>query len=149
MTVPARLSVQRRIEPEAGFSVRVPADVDLIEEAVDLVARHCLASGLAARRARFNLRIALCEALANAIVYGSRGDTSKAVDVDVTVSESSLTLRVADDGTGFDPSALPEPRLPDDLEATSGRGLFLIRQLVDDVYFNDTGNQICMVLRRD
>ena len=148
MTLPARLAVERRPVPGAGFSVRVPADLGLVEEAVDLVARHCLASGLPPRRARFNLRVALCEALANAIIYGNAADPSTAVDVDVTLSDNTLTLRVADEGPGFDPAAVPEPTLPDGLDATGGRGLFLIRQLMDHVYFNDRGNQICMVLRR-
>lgn len=139
--------MERRSAPP-GFNLRVPADLDLVEEAVDLVARHCLASGLPPKRARFNLRVALCEALANAIVYGNRADPSSQVDVDVTVTDHALTLRVADEGPGFDPGTVPAPTLPDDLDATGGRGLFLIRQLVDDVYFNDRGNQICMVLRR-
>lgn len=148
MTSPVRLEVQSREFPDPGFSVRVPADLALVEEAVDLVARHCLASGLAARRARFHLRVALCEALANAITYGCSCDPASAVDVQVTMSDHAVTLRVADEGPGFDPGAVPEPTLPDGLEATGGRGLFLIRQLVDDVSFNDRGNQICMVLRR-
>jgi serine/threonine-protein kinase RsbW len=148
VTLPARLAVERRPVPEAGFSLRVPADLGLVEEAVDLVARHCLASGLPPRRARFNLRVALCEALANAIIYGNAADPSTAVDVDVTVTDNTLTLRVADAGPGFDPAAVPEPTVPHALEATGGRGLFLIRQLMDHVYFNDRGNQICMVLRR-
>lgn len=148
MTLPARLAIERRSIPETGFSVRVPADLSLIEEAVDLVARHCLASGLPPRRARFNLRIALCEALANAIVYGNAADPTTAVAVDVSLSDNALTLRVADEGPGFDPATIPEPCLPECLDATGGRGLFLIRQLVDQVYFNDRGNQICMVLRR-
>ena len=148
MTLPARLAIERRPVPGAGFSVRVPADLSLVEEAVDLVARHCLASGLPPRRARFNLRVALCEALANAIVYGNAADPTTAVAVDVTLGDDTLTLRVVDQGPGFDPAAISAPSLPDDLEATGGRGLFLIRQLVDHVYFNDRGNQICMVLRR-
>jgi serine/threonine-protein kinase RsbW len=122
--------------------------VDVIEEAVDVVARHCLAEGLSARQARFHLRVALCEALANAIIYGNLGDADKAVDVHVTVTEPAFTVEVVDEGEGFDPATIPMPALPDDLEALGGRGLFLIRQLVDDVYFNDRGNAICMVLRR-
>jgi serine/threonine-protein kinase RsbW len=115
---------------------------------VDVVARHCLAEGLSARQARFHLRVALCEALANAIIYGNLGDADKAVDVHVTVTEPAFTVEVVDEGEGFDPATIPMPALPDDLEALGGRGLFLIRQLVDDVYFNDRGNAICMVLRR-
>lgn len=130
------------------LSLRVPTELGVVEEAVDLIARHCLALGLPARAARFNLRVALCEALSNAIIYGNRLDPTKYVDVRVRATESELALRVCDQGDGFDPSGVPDPTLPGRLELEDGRGLFLIRQLVDEVSFSDRGNVICMVLRR-
>ena len=51
-------------------------------------------------------------------------------------------------GPGFDPACLTDPVGPDDLERANGRGLFLIRSLVDHVSFNDRGNSICLTLRR-
>ncbi len=84
----------RRVE----ISIRVPTDLDVVEEAVDLVARHCLASGVAPRAARFNLRVALCEALANAIVYGNRLDPEKRVYVRVEVADEELAVYVRDEG---------------------------------------------------
>jgi len=51
-------------------------------------------------------------------------------------------------GGGFDYRDLPDPTLPDNRLLPRGRGLFLIRQLVDEVRFNATGNSICMILRR-
>ncbi len=130
------------------ISVRVPTDLSVVEEAVDLIARHCLASGIPPRAARFNLRVALAEALANAIIYGNRLDPDKFVDVRVVVTRSGLTLNVCDQGDGFDPDAVPDPTLPDRVERPDGRGLFIIRKLVDEVRFNERGNTICMVLRR-
>ena len=155
MTAPQRLSIIRSDvrEPESArtalrISVRLPSELGVLEEAVDVVARHCLAEGLSPRRARFHLRVALCEALANAIIYGNGEDPAKWVDVHVTVTEPAFAVEVVDEGGGFDPASFVTPSLPDDLEALRGRGLFLIRQLVDDVSFNDRGNAICMVLRR-
>jgi serine/threonine-protein kinase RsbW len=128
--------------------VRVPSELDAVEEAVDVVARHCVAAGLPARRARFNLRVALCEALANAMIYGNELDPAKGVQIHVTVTEPRFVIEVADEGRGFDPGALAEVPLPQDLDAIAGRGLFLIRKLMDDAYLNDRGNVLCMVLRR-
>jgi serine/threonine-protein kinase RsbW len=128
--------------------MRLPSELRVLEEAVDVVARHCLAEGLSPRRARFHLRVALCEALANAIIYGNGQDPAKAVEVNVTVTEPAFTIEVVDEGGGCSEACLATPALPDDLEAAGGRGLFLIRQLVDEVTFNDRGNAICMVLRR-
>lgn len=154
-TAPLRLCVRRRETADPAtrarrveISLRVPSDLDVVEEAVDLVARHCLASGLPPRAARFNLRVALCEALANAITYGCECDPARAIDVVAEVSAAVLRLEVCDQGGGFDPAAVPDPTAPDRLAAETGRGLFLIRQLVDEVTFNDRGNSICMIMRR-
>ncbi|HEX9581065.1 MAG TPA: ATP-binding protein [Gemmatimonadales bacterium] len=151
---PLRLCVRRHATPaeavERGIEItlRVPTALDVVEEAVDLLARHCLAGGLTPHTARFNLRVALAEALANAIIYGNRLDPGKIVEVRVVVTPSRLTVHVADEGDGFDPALVPDPTLPERLEEEDGRGLFLIRQLVDEVRFNDRGNAICMILRR-
>lgn len=155
MTVPLRLSVRRSPDPASDsedarqeISLKVPTDLSVIEEAVDLVARHCVAFGLSPRAARFNLRVALSEALANAIVYGNRLDPAKHVDVRVIIEANAVSLWVRDDGRGFDPDSVPDPTLPERLHEPDGRGLFLIRHLVDEVSFNDRGNSICMILRR-
>ena len=155
MTAPLRLSVRRSEPPppeapdrQIEISLRVPTDLAVVEEAVDLVARHCLASGIPPRAARFRLRVALCEALSNAIVYGNRMDPSKRVDVMVVVTDTAVSVQVRDEGDGFDPSGIPDPTSSDRLELSRGRGLFLIRQLVDEVRFNERGNSICMILHR-
>jgi anti-sigma regulatory factor (Ser/Thr protein kinase) len=148
---PLRLCVRRRERiPDHGveISLRVPTDLEIVEEAVDVVARHCLASGLTPHAARFNLRVALSEALSNAIVYGNQLDPAKRVDVRVEVGNGSFAVHVRDEGAGFDPGSIPDPTLPDRIELPEGRGLFLIRQLMDQVSFNDRGNAICMILRR-
>jgi serine/threonine-protein kinase RsbW len=130
------------------LSVRVPTDLDVVEEAVDLVARHCLASGVSPREARFVVRVVLCEALANAILYGNRLDPSKSVEIRVQLDEEALCLHVTDEGDGFDPTDLPDPTAVTAIDSERGRGLFLIQQLVDEVQFNDRGNGICMIMRR-
>jgi serine/threonine-protein kinase RsbW len=155
VTAPLRLVVRRRetSPPDAErrrveISVRLPTDLDVVEEAVDLVARHCLACGVPPRAARFVIRVVLCEALANAILYGNCLDPEKRVEVCVQVDDETLQLDVRDEGSGFDPSAVPDPTGHERRELERGRGLYLIRQLVDEVRFNDRGNAICMIMRR-
>ena len=60
----------------------------------------------------------------------------------------AIRLEVTDEGPGFDPRAVPEPIRPEQLDEANGRGLYLIRKLVDAVKFNEQGNSICMILRR-
>ena len=126
----------------------MPSDVGCIEHAVSLVARHCLAGVPADARLQFRLQVAVSEALANAVVRGNREDPTKLVSVEAELLPSHIVIHVTDEGDGFDPDDVPEPLEPDRLKGTRGRGLFLIRKLVDEVRFNERGTSICMILDR-
>jgi serine/threonine-protein kinase RsbW len=92
--------------------------------------------------------VVLSEALSNAIVRGNGEDGRKSVHVRAELLADAIRLVVTDEGPGFDPTAVPEPIRPDQLDEANGRGLYLIRKLVDAVQFNEQGNSICMTLRR-
>ncbi|MDQ5840461.1 MAG: ATP-binding protein, partial [Chloroflexota bacterium] len=70
------------------------------------------------------------------------------VEVRAELVPDAIRVSVTDEGPGFDPGAVPEPLLPEQLDEAGGRGLYLIRKLVDAVQFNEQGNSICMILRR-
>ena len=153
MTSPLRICVRRSSAPDAGgaatlVTLRLPSDVNCIEEAVELVTRHCLAGHQTTQTARFRLRVVLSEALSNAIVQGNREDRTKWVDVRAELKPDAIRVWVTDEGAGFDPASIPEPIRPEQLDEARGRGLYLIRKLVDVVQFNERGNSICMILRR-
>jgi serine/threonine-protein kinase RsbW len=153
MTSPLRLCVRRSPAPDAEgaatlVTLRLPSDVTCIEEAVELVTRHCLAGHPATRTIRFRLQVVLSEALANAILRGNREALDKWVEVRAELRDDLIQVHVTDEGPGFDPSSVPEPVEPEQLDEAGGRGLFLIRKLVDAVQFNEQGNSICMILRR-
>jgi len=153
MTSPLRLCVRRSPAPDAEgaatlVTLRLPSDVTCIEEAVELVTRHCLAGHPATRTIRFRLQVVLSEALANAILRGNREALDKWVEVRAELRDDLIRVHVTDEGPGFDPSSVPEPLEPEQLDEAGGRGLFLIRKLVDAVQFNEQGNSICMILRR-
>jgi serine/threonine-protein kinase RsbW len=133
---------------EAELRLTLPSDTSLVEDAVEAVARHLESAFVDAHTIRFNLRVALFEALVNAILYGNGEDGAKGVAVRVLFGPNAIEMEVTDEGGGFDYRDLPDPTLPDNRLLPRGRGLFLIRQLVDEVRFNDTGNSICMILRR-
>lgn len=127
--------------------LHVPSDLALVSEAVELVAAHTPAGILSPRRVQFNLRTVLAEALANAITYGNREDPAKHVEVRVEARREAIRLTVTDAGEGFDPETVPDPTSPAALEREDGRGLFVIRHLVDAVDFNAKGNAVCLTLR--
>ena len=141
----------RHADPRHGaateLGLELPSDVQLVGPAVELIAAHCATGVLSARRLRFNLRTALAEALTNAIVYGNGADPAKRVRVKVELGSRSVLIHVEDDGTGFDAASVPDPTTPDRLLCEDGRGLFVIRHLVDQVTFNARGNAVCLTLK--
>lgn len=149
---PLRVTVRRSPPDAQGSIVRVetrfPSDVGVVEEAVELIVRHCLSGTVASQKFRFNLSVVLSECLANAIICGNEQDPAKYVAVRAELSQDSIEVEVTDEGEGFDPATVRDPTTPEDLEEPCGRGLFLIRSLADDVRFNSKGNSICLMLRR-
>jgi serine/threonine-protein kinase RsbW len=150
---PLRVVVRRSPSIDATGAVvrvdtRIPSDITGIEEAVELIVRHCLSGSVVTQRLRFNLCVALSESLANAIICGNLEDLDKWVDVRAELRPETIVVHVTDEGEGFDPATVRDPTTPEDLEEPCGRGLFLIRSLVDEVRFNPKGNSICLTLRR-
>ena len=125
----------------------LPSDIAAIERAVDHVVEHCSPAGLDRRRLLFNFRVGLTEALSNAILYGNSGDPDKRVRVALRAVPGEVRVRVSDEGEGFDPGAVPDPRLPENLVLPNGRGVFLMRALMDEVRFNHRGNAVTLTLR--
>lgn len=143
-----KIAVRRgRLAGDVELVLSVPSDLALVAEAVELVARHTPSGILSPRRVQFNLRTVLAEALANAITYGNREDPSKQVEVRVEARSDGIRLTVTDAGDGFDPASVPDPTAPEAVVREDGRGLFVIRHLVDAVDFNAKGNAVCLTLR--
>lgn len=129
------------------LSYELPSDLHGIESFVETLLAEGRRIGFDPGRLRLNLRVGVTEALSNAMLYGNRQDPRKVVRVHAAFTPSEIVVRVTDEGRGFDPSRLPDPTLPQNLWRTRGRGIFLIRQLMDHVEFNARGNSIEMRLR--
>jgi serine/threonine-protein kinase RsbW len=132
------------------IDVRIPSDVRYIERLVGVVAQRCAESSLPARLCRLNVPVALTEALSNAILYGSGQDRGKSVRLWATIDDQALILEVGDEGTGFDlEGCTSDPTLDQNLVREDGRGLFLMRQLMDRVErFQRGGNVVRLTLNR-
>lgn len=128
----------------------IPSDVRYIEEIVAMVTGQCAQLAYAPRQLALNVPVALTEALSNAILRGNRERPDKHVRVRAEVDRERLVLEVADEGAGFDlKTSEIDPTSPENLMREDGRGLFLMRRLMDSVeQFDDRGNVIRMTLRR-
>lgn len=126
--------------------LELPNDLRAIERAVEFLASRAREAGFDEGLLRLNFRVGVTEALANAMLYGNRGDEKKHVRVDASVTAERVRVRVRDEGGGFDPDHLEDPTLPVNRARVGGRGIFLITKLMDQVEFNEAGNAITMVL---
>lgn len=127
--------------------LHLPNDVAAIERVVEQAVEYCAPAGLDPARLLFNFRVGLTEAISNAILFGNADDPGGGVRVELRTRPGEVRVLVADEGTGFDPGAVPDPRLPENLARESGRGIFLMRALMDEVRFNEAGNTVSLVLR--
>lgn len=132
---------------DGDLVLEIPTDIHSIAGTVDYVMSRCVTCQAHARKLNLNFRVGLTEALSNAMMYGNGHDPSKNVVVEVVMSQGCLQATVRDQGTGFDPASVPDPTLPENLSRSCGRGLFLMRELLDEVSYNDQGNEVTLVLR--
>ena len=116
------------------IDVRIPSDIRFIEPIVVAVVRRCAEHAFPPRVCRFNVPVALTEALSNAILRGNHEDRSKGVRIRATIDERALVLEVEDEGAGFDLEAcMLDPNEDGNLFREDGRGLFLMCSLMDRV----------------
>ena len=132
------------------LELEIPSDVRYIEPTVSVVQCHCQTFAFPSRHCTLNVPVALSEALSNAILRGNGEDPHKAVLVRARVDREGLVLEIKDEGEGFDlEECINDPRAPQNLLSEDGRGLFLMRALMDDVErFDDDGNVVRLTLRR-
>jgi len=152
------------------FQFKLQNDAEMIPSLIGYVQSLVTSAGVCDESSVIRVCIALEEALRNAMFHGNleltseqrEGDpedyqkliddrtgrepfASRQLHVTVRIGDDSGTFIVRDQGPGFDPSKLPDPTDPANLEKVSGRGLLLMRTFMDDVSFNSTGNQVTMV----
>jgi serine/threonine-protein kinase RsbW len=97
----------------------------------------------------FAIKLALEEALNNAVRHGNRLDATKTVEVRFDVDEAEARICIRDQGPGFHPDDVPDPTIDENLEKPSGRGIMLMRAYMDVVEFNESGNEVRMVKRKE
>lgn len=91
-----------------------------------------------------NIMVAVTESVNNAIKHGNNCDKSKNVNISLFIEPKSIKFVVEDQGTGFDPESLPDPTLPENINKPDGRGIFLMRNLCDELEFSNEGRVVEM-----
>ncbi len=97
----------------------------------------------------FAVHLALEEAFLNSVKHGNQMDADKKISVEYLISSDKVEISVSDEGEGFNPDLVPDPRYGENLYKTEGRGLLLIKSYMDVVKFNEQGNCIEMIRYKD
>lgn len=121
----------------------VPSDLSSVSIVESLIDRVCGILGLH-EDAYGNILIAVTEAVNNAVIHGNCFNESLDVHVEVLDLNDRLCFVVSDHGNGFDFSHLPDPTAPENIEKENGRGIFLIKNLADDLVYDDNG-RVCNI----
>jgi serine/threonine-protein kinase RsbW len=140
----APLELRRDSSRSPFVEVVLDSDLDEVHRFQDEMEKRLLQSTHASPRDVFCIRLALEEALINAVKHGNQMDRAKKVRVLYWVSPHFFEARVSDEGPGFDPSDVPDPTAVENLERSCGRGLMLMRHYMSEVVFNAAGNCVAM-----
>ncbi len=97
----------------------------------------------------FAIHLSLEEAFMNALNHGNHGDPNKTISVDCLITDEKFDISIADQGSGFRPDDVPDPRRCENLLKCSGRGVLLIKAYMNTVEYNDRGNCVHMVRFRN
>ena len=123
----------------------LPGRIDAIPPVVDQIMNLVREMGCAGE-GEFEIEVSLYEALANAVEHGCEHDPDKKVEVVVACDvQRGMIIIVRDPGTGFDPESVPSPVVGENIYNDSGRGIFLINELMDEVRFENGGTEIWMI----
>jgi serine/threonine-protein kinase RsbW len=124
----------------------LPSDLALMSGVLQYLLERVAKMGVISSEGS-NLFVALDEAFVNAVKHGNKNDPSKLIRVGAELSPKEACFTVEDEGEGFDVQTIPDPRDPANLFKSSGRGVLLIYNIMDEVEYNAQGNRVKMVKR--
>ncbi len=133
------------IHEHLDFSL--PSEISLMHPLLDYLLGRVAALGVAGKD-NTHLFIALDEAFVNAVKHGNKFDATKTVCLTADLSAQEARFTIEDQGAGFDVRNIPDPCDPANLFKTSGRGVLLIHNIMDEVQYNERGNRITLVKKR-
>jgi serine/threonine-protein kinase RsbW len=97
----------------------------------------------------FSIKLALEEALVNAIKHGNQMDPDKRVSIAYEITAERFEIRITDEGQGFNPDEVPDPTAIENIERPCGRGLLLMRGFMTEVRYHGNGNTVSMTKLKD
>jgi serine/threonine-protein kinase RsbW len=129
---------------QARFDFLIPSDLSYVLGLNYEISLLLKEFGFPMQDARINIPLACDEAVTNAIVHGNRSHPEKKVNIQIYISNSRFRIRVRDQGDGFDAEKVADPRAGENVHRASGRGIFLMRNIMDKIEFKEGGRVLEM-----
>jgi serine/threonine-protein kinase RsbW len=146
--LPGEMDAMNDVGPQYSRDVVIPSDPAAARGVQDEI-EQLLREHRYTDHEVFSIKLALEEALVNAIKHGNRFDRSKKVSISYTVLPERFDILISDEGGGFDPHEVPDPTAIENLERPCGRGLMLMRYYMNSVSFSANGNTVSMTKLRN
>jgi serine/threonine-protein kinase RsbW len=146
--VPARAK-PARATPARTITLDLASRIEMLE-VVQTVVSHVVALQALDEEAAHDLDLAVRESVVNAIKHGNRGEPARRVVIAFVLGADAVEVEVKDEGTGFDPDAVPDPLAPENLLRAGGRGIFFMRSFMNEVgyRFPDSGGTVVRMVKR-
>lgn len=123
--------------------ITIESDIEFLSKVEEMIDRLSKRLGVS-DEIYGKILISSVEAVNNAIVHGNKGERKKKVEITVEADGNTFTVRVKDQGNGFNYLEIPDPTRPENLESLNGRGVFIMKKLSDSMQFNENGTEVIM-----
>ena len=126
-----------------SLSITLASNLDELERVDAYIQQIIGLTGLDPAK-EHNIMLVLTEAVANAILHGNKEDPDKTVEIEALITSNLLKIVVQDQGPGFDPEKVPDPRKEENLLKSSGRGVWIMKEFADEVIYSDNGTRVAL-----
>ncbi len=133
-----------------GFTVieelSIPSNFESLPKVESLIDTVCMQMGVG--ESFGNVLIAVTEAVNNAILHGNKNNVNASVFIKTGTTDQTFCFSIEDEGIGFDYTILPDPTAPENIEKENGRGIFLMKNLADEVEFENNGKRVIIYFNK-
>ena len=127
----------------------LPTDINLVNETVLQILKTAKLIGfITDQNQESNLRLIYTEAIVNAMVHGNKSDNNKKVKIEAYITSREIKVSVEDEGKGYNFNALKNPLNEENILNSSGRGIYLIKNIADEVFWENSGRKIVMINKK-
>lgn len=127
----------------------LPSRKNLMEEVAGTIADFAQWHGFPEKLVAMNIPLTVDELFLNAVIHGNKENENRKVSIKVTIDDNKITISIADQGEGFNWERVLNRNTPADLENEGGRGIFLVKHYVDNIQYNDVGNEVSVEIGKN